>query len=156
MKRKSIITIILIIIIVLVSIASIYFYNKEHKVNESREEVKELLQEKVSIADFKSKLEENGIEIEMETENKESKAIGASKGMTYMISGKIIQVYEYDLDTTEELSVSNLKLAREEGKVVMPLMDNLEINVKYNKGLVLLNYQEHPDKEKILEVFENL
>ena len=38
----------------------------------------------------------------------------------------------------------------------MPLMNNLEINVKYNKGLVLINYEEHPDSEKILEAFNSL
>ena len=156
MKRKTTITIILIGIIIIASVSSIFFYNKEHKVMETRKEVKELLQEKVSISDLKQKLEDAGIQIEAETENKESKAIGASKGVTYMISGKVIQVYEFDLDNTEELSASNLKLAREEGKVVMPSMDNLEINVKYNKGLILINYQEHPEKEKILEVFESL
>ena len=156
MKKSRIVTIILIAIIILASIASIYFYNKEHKVNETKEEVKELLNEKVTIEDFKKKLEESGITISMETENKESKEIGASRGYTYMISEKVIQVYEYDLNNTDELTVTNIKMAQEKGKVVMPLMNNLEINVKYNKGLVLLNYQEHPEKEKILEAFESL
>lgn len=156
MKKSRIITIILIAIIILASIASIYFYNKEHKVNETKEEVKELLNEKVTIEDFKKKLEESGITISMETENKESKEIGASRGYTYMISEKVIQVYEYDLNNTDELTVTNIKMAQEKGKVVMPLMNNLEINVKYNKGLVLINYEEHPDSEKILEAFNSL
>jgi len=156
MKKSRIVTIILIAIIILASIASIYFYNKEHKVNETKEEVKELLNEKVTIEDFKKKLEESGITISMETENKESKEIGASRGYTYMISEKVIQVYEYDLNNTDELTVKNIKMAQEKGKVVMPLMNNLEINVKYNKGLVLINYEEHPDSEKILEAFNSL
>ena len=156
MKKSRIITIIFIAIIILASIASIYFYNKEHKVNETKEEVKELLNEKVTIEDFKKKLEESGITISMETENKESKEIGASRGYTYMISEKVIQVYEYDLNNTDELTVTNIKMAQEKGKVVMPLMNNLEINVKYNKGLVLINYEEHPDSEKILEAFNSL
>ncbi len=156
MKKSRIVTIILIAIIILASIASIYFYNKEHKVNENKEEVKELLNEKVTIEDFKKKLEESGITISMETENKESKEIGASRGYTYMISEKVIQVYEYDLNNTDELTVTNIKMAQEKGKVVMPLMNNLEINVKYNKGLVLINYEEHPDSEKILEAFNSL
>ncbi len=156
MKKSRIVTIILIAIIILASIASIYFYNKEHKVNETKEEVKELLNEKVTIEDFKKKLEESGITISMETENKESKEIGASRGYTYMISEKVIQVYEYDLNNTDELTVTNIKMAQEKGKVVMPLMNNLEINVKYNKGLVLINYEEHPDSEKILEAFNSL
>lgn len=156
MKKSRIVTIILIAIIILASSASIYFYNKEHKVNETKEEVKELLNEKVTIEDFKKKLEESGITISMETENKESKEIGASRGYTYMISEKVIQVYEYDLNNTDELTVTNIKMAQEKGKVVMPLMNNLEINVKYNKGLVLINYEEHPDSEKILEAFNSL
>ena len=119
MKKSRIVTIILIAIIILASIASIYFYNKEHKVNETKEEVKELLNEKVTIEDFKKKLEESGITISMETENKESKEIGASRGYTYMISEKVIQVYEYDLNNTDELTVTNIKMKKEKGKVVI-------------------------------------
>lgn len=156
MKKKTIISTILILIIILASMASIYFYNKEHKVNENKEEVKELLQEKASISDYKTKLEEASIEIVSEMENTECQKIGASKGVTFMISGKIIQVYEYDENNTDELTISNIKLAKEEGKIVMPSMNNLEINVKYNKGLVLINYQGHPEEEKIVEVFESL
>ena len=147
MKKKTIITTILIIIGA--SCGSIYFYNREHNVIENKEEVKSLIPEKATIEDFKEKLEKNGVIIEAEAENKESKEIGASRGYTYMISDKIIQVYEYDFNNTDEL-------AKEEGKVIMPLMNNLEINVKYNKGLVLINYQEHPEKEKIIEAFDSL
>lgn len=156
MKKKAIITTILILIIIGASCGSIYFYNREHNVIENKEEVKSLIPEKATIEDFKEKLEKNGVIIEAEAENKESKEIGASRGYTYMISDKIIQVYEYDFNNTDELTVSNIKLAKEEGKVIMPLMNNLEINVKYNKGLVLINYQEHPEKEKIIEAFDSL
>ena len=55
MKRKTTITIILIGIIIIASVSSIFFYNKEHKVMETKKEVKELLQEKVSISDLKQK-----------------------------------------------------------------------------------------------------
>lgn len=73
-----------------------------------------------------------------------------------MIDGKPIQVYLFDESSEDELTVSNLKKAKEEGKVVMPSFDNYEFNVLYKNGLVVINVEENPQKDKIEEVFNNL
>lgn len=156
MKQKNtIIVASLVLIIIVASLASIFLYNKEHKVNETKEEAKQLVKETVSIETFRQKLDEE-FEIESETENKECGLIGASEGVSYIIDGKVIQVYRFDLEKSDELTVANLKKAQEEGKVLMPSFNNYEFKVKYNKGLVLVNSEGHPQEEKIVEIFESL
>lgn len=96
------------------------------------------------------------MKIDLETENTECNLIGASEGSSYMISDSLIQVYKFDFNKSDELTVSNLKKAKESGKVLMPSFNNYELKVVYNKGLILVNVEDHPDKDKILEVFNNL
>lgn len=157
MKQKNtVIVIVLVLIIMIAAFSSIFLYNKEHRVKENKEEAKELVKETASIDTFKERLQDNGIEIKSETENKECNLIGASEGVSYMIDDQLIQVYRFDFEKSDELTVSNLKKAQEEQKVLMPTFNNYEFKVKYNKGLVLINYEEHPQEEKIVEIFESL
>ena len=101
-------------------------------------------------------MQEAGLDITAEAENTECELIGASEGESYMISDSLIQVYKFDSTKSDELTVSNLKKAKEEGKVVMPSFNNYELKVVYHKGLILVNVEDHPDKDKIIEVFNNL
>ena len=101
MKQKNtIIVASLVLIIIVAALASIFLYNKEHRVNENKEEAKELVKETVSIDTFKQKLKEE-LEVESETENKECGLIGASEGVSYMIDGKMIQIYKFDLEKSD-------------------------------------------------------
>ncbi len=158
MKRRNstIGVVVLVLIIIVAAISSIFLYNEEHKVNENKEEVKELVKETASIDDFKKQLENNEIVIESETENEECELIGASEGVSYKIDDVLIQVYKFDLNKSDELTVSNLKKAQEEGKVIMPSFNNYEFKVKYNKGLILINSENHPQEEKIVQIFQTL
>lgn len=153
-KKNKVITVILILIIIISAVLGIVLYNKEHDINAKKDE--KVGEEKISIANFKQKLEEAGIVIESETENEANEKIGASKGVTYIIDGKPIQVYILDENSEDELTVSNIKKAKEEGKVVMPSFDNYEFKVLYKDGLIIVNSEEHPQKDKIQEVFKNL
>ena len=38
----------------------------------------------------------------------------------------------------------------------IPSLDDLEIGVIYNKGLVLINDEEFENKDKIIEIFKGL
>ena len=96
------------------------------------------------------------IEIDEELDSTSSEIIGASEGKVYKIGDSTIRVYKYDLNQTGELTVSNLKLAQESGKVKIPSLDDLEIGVIYNKGLVLINDEEFENKDKIIEIFKGL
>lgn len=154
--KKNTGIILLLILIGIALVLGILLYNKEHKVIENGKEVKELVKETVAIGEFKKKLEENEIKIDEETESTSSDMIGASEGKIYKIGDSKIRVYKYDLNQTSELTVSNLKLAQESEKVKIPSLDDLEIEVVYNKGLILMNDEDFDNKEKIIEIFKDL
>ena len=146
----------LIIVIICAAVLSIFLYNKEHRVEEIKQETKDLVKDSVSLGDFKKKLEESDIKIEKEEENTECAQIGASEGVTYVIDNQEIQVYRFDFNKSEEITVTNLKLAQDEGKIILPSFNNIEIKVTYNKGLILINNEEHNKWNEILEVFNNI
>lgn len=154
--KKNYIVILLVLLICVAAVAGIVLYNKEHKVTESKNEVKELVKETATIEDFKKKLDESDLKVDLEAENTECDLIGASEGMSYTINDSLIQVYKFDFNNSNELTVSNLKLAQDEGKVVMPSFNNYEFKVVYNKGLILVNSEDHSDREKIVELFMSL
>lgn len=157
MKNKNTYVVMgLVLLIAIVAISSIFLYNKEHNVNETKQVAKQLVKEVASIDDFKNKLNENEIEISEENENTECELIGAAEGVSYKIDDEVIQVYKFDLDKSDELTVKNIKKAQDEQKVVMPSFNNYEFKVKYNKGLILINSEDHPQGEKIVEIFESL
>lgn len=154
--KKNIIIVLLIVLIGIASVLGILLYNKEHKIIENEKQLKELVKENVSIGEFKKKLEDAEIKIDEESDSASSEIIGASEGKVYKIGDSAIRVYKYDLNQTGELTVSNLKLAQESGKVKIPSLDDLEIDVIYNKGLVLINDEEFENKDKIIEIFKGL
>lgn len=157
MNRKSTgIVIFLVLIIVVAALSSIFLYNEEHGVNESKIQTDNSIAETISIEDFREKLEENDIVIDSETENQECDLIGAAEGVSYKIDDLSIQVYRFDLDSSDELTIANLKKAEEEEKVVMPSFNDYEFKVKYNKSLILINSEDHPQGDKIVEIFESL
>lgn len=157
MKNKNTYVVIgLVLLIAVAAISSIFLYNKEHNVNAPKQEAKKLVKEVASIDSFKNKLIENEIEIAEENENTECNLIGAAKGVSYKIDNEVIQVYKFDLDKSDELTVTNIKKAQEEQKVIMPSFNDYEFKVKYNKGLILINSEDHPQGEKIVEIFESL
>lgn len=157
MKNKNTYVVIgLVLLIFIVAISSIFLYNKEHNVDSAKKEAKELVKEVASIDNFKDKLIENEIEISEENENTECNLIGAAEGVSYKIDNEVIQIYKFDLDKSDELTVTNIKKAQEEQKVIMPSFNDYEFKVKYNKGLILINSEDHPQGEKIVEIFESL
>lgn len=154
--KRNIIIVLLIILIGIASVLGILLYNKEHKIIENEKQLKELVKENVSIEEFKKRLEEAEIKIDEESDSTSSEIIGASEGKVYKIGDSTIRVYKYDLNQTGELTVSNLKLAQESGKVKIPSLDDLEIDVIYNKGLILIDDEEFENKNKIVEIFKGL
>ena len=155
-KENRIIVFSLIFIIIVVSALSIFLYNKEHRVEEIKKETKELVKESANLDDFKKKLSESDIEISEETENTECELIGASEGVTYLIENQEIQVYRFDFNKSEEITITNLKMAQDESKIILPSFNNIEIQVTYNKGLILINNEDHKKWNEILEIFKSL
>lgn len=111
---------------------------------------------KSSIEDFKSALLKNDFEITDEI-TKLGTLIGAKEvGYGYEINGAYIEIYEYDEKSSEELTKQNIKSAKEKNIIIMPALNNVELTATYNKGIMIVAYEEHPNKEKILEIFKNL
>lgn len=111
---------------------------------------------KLSVEDFKSELIKNNFEITDEI-TKLGTLIGAKEvGYGYEINGAYIEIYEYDEKNSEELTKQNIKSAKENNVVKMPAFNNVELPAIYHKGLLLISYEDHPNKDKILEIFNNL
>lgn len=155
-KRNKLLVVILVLAIAVVSFLSIFLYNKEHRVEEIKKEAKDLVKESASFSDFKEKLSDAELDVSDEFENTECEMIGASEGYTYLVSTQEIQVYRFDFNKSDEITIKNLKLAQEEGKVVIPAFNNVEIKVVYNKGLILIENEDHEDWDLILEAFNKI
>ncbi len=150
-KMKKHIVLILVLVIILVSILGILLYNREHDITNTTTS-----EHVLEIEDFKKKLEENEISIDEEVQITEASSIGAVDGAKFTIQGESIQVYRYDLNSSDELATLNIKNASENGRIILPQLDDLELTVIYNKGLILANFENHPDKEKIIDIFKSL
>lgn len=150
MKKKILKNIILIIIFILGIFILTGCSNDESMKTSSQVSMKQ-----VSIEDFKNSLQKSGLAITKES-NKLATMIGAEEGYGYEINGEDIEIYRFNEKSNEELAKNNIKSAKEKGFVTMPDFNNMTFNVKYNKGLILGNYENHPDREKILKIFYQL
>ncbi len=77
--------------------------------------------------------------------------IGAKGGYSIQLNGEEVELYEYDPDSKAELTIASLKTAKD-GYIDMV---GTKINVTLNGNIVLANYDNHPDKDKIVELFKN-
>ena len=155
MKKEegNVLSIVLVIVIIVLIVAGGIFLVMNTQKNE--ETSSKTNSKQVSIEDFKMALQNKNIIITEETK-KSATMIGAEEGYGYEINGQSIEIYKFDEKSNIELTKNNIKSAKENGIVTMPDFNNMTFNVKYNKGLVLLNYEQHSNKEEILEVFNNL
>ena len=146
------------ILITLLIVGGIYFLIRNKNTNTETTSTKTTVaqtKKENTIEKFKEELVNNGIKINEETQ-KSASLIGAKEGYAFEINGQAIEVYEFDEKSTEELTKDNIKSAKNSGTISMPTFNNMTLNVKYNNGLCLVNYENHSDKEKIIEIFNNL
>lgn len=153
-KNNKILYAITAIVIAVLLIGGIYFITGKQSQSTSTRETNNTNKD-VSIEDFKKALNERGLTITSENA-KAGTLIGATEGYGYTINDGTIEIYKFDEKSSNDLTKSNIKSAKEKGIVTMPSFNNVTLNAKYNKGLVLISYDEHPDKDKILEIFNNL
>ncbi len=91
----------------------------------------------------------NGFTVGEKTE-KMAAIIGAKAGFGIQVNGKNIEIYEYDSKSKDELTVNNLETARD-GYIDM---SGFTLKCALNGNLILAGYDEHPDKDKIVETFK--
>lgn len=77
--------------------------------------------------------------------------INATNGYKFTLNDELIEIYQYDKDKLTEAG----KKTVEEAKNGSISMDGFTIPVKYNDGILITRHNEHKDKDKILEVFNN-
>lgn len=152
MSKKGIITII--IVIALIVCAVLFIGGNKQKNEPTQESSSDPVKEGITINDFKDNLNNKGLNVTKETK-KMGEMIGATEGCGYEINGKSVEVYKFDEKSTETLTVNNIEMAKTSGKIKMPDL-NMEFKAIYNKGLVLINYEGHPNEKEIVEVFNNL
>ncbi len=92
----------------------------------------------------------NGFTIGEKTE-KMAAIIGAKAGFGIQLNGKNVEIYEYDAESKDELTVNILETARD-GYIDM---SGFTLKCVLNGNLILAGYDEHPDKDKIVETFKN-
>lgn len=151
--KKSLFVIIAIIIIAL--LCGIGYYISKQQSEEVSMKGTENSNKEITIEDFKNALEKKGLKVTNIT-NKVGSLIGAIEGYGYNINNETIEIYKFDLNSNDNLTMDNIKSAKEKEIITMPDFNNMTFKCKYNKGLVLINYEKHSSKDKIIEVFNEL
>jgi uncharacterized protein YecT (DUF1311 family) len=81
---------------------------------------------------------------------KSAEMLGASEGAGIEIFGKGVEVYRYDV-AKEAQKLTLEKIAKEKSITFFSIV----APAKLNGGFVMIGYDEHPEKEKILKAFES-
>jgi hypothetical protein len=83
--------------------------------------------------------------------------IGEKDGFAYKINGTEIGVYTMDLKSKQPVAVNNIKMAKESEKMKLDLQQGpMEVPAIINNNLVIMDYDKHPDKDKIIKIFKDL
>jgi len=95
--------------------------------------------------------EEHGLVIGDKT-GKAFDMLGAVNGFGVEVNGQNIELYLYDLEKADDSTLESLESVKANG---MMTMSGFSFSAKINGNLLLTAYDEHPDKDKIVELFSN-
>lgn len=120
------------------------------KKEEAKQNVPEKKQEEVkpNLDRLKEEFKKEGLEVG-DNENVAFDMLGANNGYKFKLNGELIEIYEYNLNALSENGNKFVEQAKN-GSVTM---SGFNIPVKYNDGIMITRYDEHKDKDKILEIF---
>lgn len=112
---------------------------------------------------FEKNLKENGMKLG-ERVFKDASGLGAEEGYGLNINDIPVEVYLFDKSSSEEWTVQNLKSAEESQTVtIFGVEMNGEtptLECSFNNGLVIIfpveSMMPHPDKDKIVEIFNQI
>jgi uncharacterized protein YecT (DUF1311 family) len=76
--------------------------------------------------------------------------IGATEGAGIEIAGRDVEVFRYDV-AKESQKLTLAKIAKEKSISIFSIV----APAKINGGFVMISYDEHPEKEKIIKAFES-
>ncbi len=110
---------------------------------------------KITFDTFIDALKKEGLNVEKG--NAMAGCIGEIDGFVYKINGTDIGVYTMDLKSKNPVAVNNIKMAKESEKMKLDLQSGpMEVPAVINNNLVIMDYDKHPDKDKIIKIFKDL
>lgn len=107
-----------------------------------------------SLDDVIGLLKENGFQKVEKVEGLAFGIVGAKDGSNIKIDGITIEVYIYDLDNLSEQAKKLIKEIKEKG--TMTLVEGYPTKGLISSNVVIMGYEEHPNKDKLIEVFKGL
>ncbi|MFS1519693.1 hypothetical protein V1503_25025, partial [Bacillus sp. SCS-151] len=87
-----------------------------------------------------------------EVTKKAYEMLGAVDGFGVEANGTQIEFYEYDIENATEETKANLDNGRSSGTMSM---DGFSFSVVVNGDFILINHDEHPEQDKIVEAFNS-
>gem|GEM_PF-2430930 len=110
----------------------------------------------LSIDGFAEALKANGFRVSMEGPLV-CDMLGAAAGIKYKVNSTTLDVYEFDLNSKNPLTVENIKSAKESGTVRMQLQQgDFTAPVVINGNIAVNGIENLKNKEKALEIFNGL
>jgi len=106
---------------------------------------------KGTLADVLKYFQDNGLETG-EVIGKAYDMMGAVEGFGIIVNGEQIELYRIDLKTASEETKQNLESARSLG---VYNMSGMSFPVVVNGNIILTRLSEHPEGDKIVEIFKN-
>jgi len=104
------------------------------------------------VDDFINALTSNGFQITAK-ELVSSAIIGSKEGYELTANGSNIEIFICDLTSNEEITVKNLEDVYEKGMIKV---NGITSKARLNKHLMLMGYENHPEKDKIEKIFTDL
>ena len=125
---------------------------KEPQVKQEEPKKEEVKQEQSkSLSGIVNHFKDNGF-IVGDVHTKAFEMLGAVDGFGIDVDGEQIEFYLFDRTSANEETLKNLEDAEVLGKINM---SGFSIPAKINEDIILLRYDEHPNKDKVIETFNN-
>lgn len=123
---------------------------KESIETQKEQGVREILVKETerSLQGLKDLFKEEGFEVG-ENEVLAFQMLNAGGGIKFKLGSELIEIYEYDLGNLSDEAKITVDQA-EKGSVDM---SGFNIPVVYKEGFMIARYEDHSQKEKILEIF---
>ena len=104
---------------------------------------------------FVNALKKEGFKVEKG--NAVAGCIGEIDGYQYKINGTAIGVYTIDINSKNPVTVNNIKMAKKSEKMNLDLQSGpMAVSAMINNNLVIMDYDKHPNKDKIIKIFKDL
>ncbi|KNF08572.1 hypothetical protein CLPU_6c00580 [Gottschalkia purinilytica] len=126
--------------------------NTTKDIKEEKQEVNQVQEDKGNLLDqLKDEFKKAGFEIGS-NEVVAFDMVNAKNGYKFKVDGELIEIYEYDLNNLSD----EAKKSVEQAKKGTVNMSGFNLPCVWNeKGIAMFRVEEHSQKDKIVEIFNN-